>query len=88
VIIQKVAITKTKQFVFVKQYRHGIGSVHLFSCEEVGKLLENDEIKQSLMTAPLWKFVAETESEKFSVEQDLLFESGFDREIKRVETGK
>lgn len=35
-------------------------SVHLFSCEEVKKMLENDEIKQSLMAAPLWKFMAES----------------------------
>jgi hypothetical protein len=35
-------------------------SVHLFSCDEVKKMLENDEIKQSLMAAPLWKFIAET----------------------------
>jgi hypothetical protein len=34
-------------------------SVHLFSCEEVKKMLENNEIKQSLMAAPLWKFMAE-----------------------------
>ena len=133
--VNVIAITKAKQFVFVRQYRHGIGSVHfelcagvceekdasplisaqrelmeetgygngvwveymtlspnpstiknvthcflakdvekirephlentedlsvhLFSCEEVKKMLENDEIKQSLMAAPLWKFMAE-----------------------------
>jgi ADP-ribose pyrophosphatase len=133
--VNVIAITKEKQFIFVKQYRHGIGSVHfelcagvcekkdasplisaqrelmeetgygngiweeymrlspnpstikntthcflardvekvsephledtedlsvhLFSCEEVKKILDNDEIKQSLMAAPLWKFMAE-----------------------------
>jgi hypothetical protein len=57
--VNVIAITKAKQFVFVRQYRHGIGSVHLFSCEEVKKILDNDEIKQSLMAAPLWKFMAE-----------------------------
>ncbi|MDR2805093.1 MAG: NUDIX hydrolase, partial [Dysgonamonadaceae bacterium] len=34
-------------------------SVHLFSYEEVKSLLRNNEIKQSLMAAPLWKFIAE-----------------------------
>ncbi|MDR0712987.1 MAG: NUDIX hydrolase [Bacteroidales bacterium] len=133
--INVIAITKSKRLVFVKQYRHGIGSVHfelcagvcekedasplisaqrelmeetgygngiweeymnlspnastmknvtycflakdvekigephledtedlsvhLFSCKEVRKMLENNEIKQSLMAAPLWKFMAE-----------------------------
>jgi ADP-ribose pyrophosphatase len=133
--VNVIAITKEKRFVFVKQYRHGIGSVHfelcagvcekedasplisaqrelleetgygngvweeymtlspntstiknvthcflakdvekimephledtedlsvhLFSYEEIKKILENDEIKQSLMAAPLWKFMAQ-----------------------------
>lgn len=33
-------------------------SVHLLSKEEVKTLLMNDEIKQSLMAAPLWKYFA------------------------------
>jgi ADP-ribose pyrophosphatase len=132
--INVIAITKEKQFVFVKQYRHGLGqtkfelcagvcdpedatplmaakrelleetgygngiweeqmhlspnpsshtnlahcflatdvekikeqsleesedlSVHLLSFDEVKALLEADEIKQALMAAPLWKFMA------------------------------
>lgn len=35
-------------------------TVHLFSEEEVRQLLENDEIKQALMAAPLWKYFAHT----------------------------
>jgi ADP-ribose pyrophosphatase len=133
--VNVIAITREKQFVFVKQYRHGIGSVHfelcagvcekedasplisaqrelmeetgygngvweqymrlspnastvnnlthcflardvekidephpedsedlsvhLFSYDEVKRMLENNEIMQALMAAPLWKFVAE-----------------------------
>jgi ADP-ribose pyrophosphatase len=133
--VNVIAITKEKQFVFVRQYRHGLGSVnfelcagvcekedgsplisarrelleetgygngdweeymnvspnpsthtnithcflarnvekiqkqnledtedltvHLLSIGEVRKLLDNNEIKQSLMAAPLWKFIAE-----------------------------
>ncbi len=133
--INVIAITKEKQFVFVKQYRHGIKSVnfelcagvcekeddsplisaqrelleetgygngsweehmvisanpstvnnlthcflardvekiqeqnldeteelsvHLLSLEDVKRLLLSNEIKQSLMAAPLWKFIAE-----------------------------
>jgi ADP-ribose pyrophosphatase len=34
-------------------------SVHLFSGEEVKRMLEDNEIKQSLMAAPLWKFMSE-----------------------------
>ncbi|MDR0749954.1 MAG: NUDIX hydrolase, partial [Tannerellaceae bacterium] len=45
-------------------------SVHLFSYEEVRKMLESGEIKQSLMAAPLWKFMAEHEFEKSRVKQD------------------
>jgi ADP-ribose pyrophosphatase len=33
-------------------------SIHLLSLEEVKDLLENNEIKQSLMAAPLWKLMA------------------------------
>ena len=33
-------------------------TVHLFSIDEVKQLLLKDEIKQSLMAAPLWKYVA------------------------------
>jgi len=132
--VNVIAITPEKQFVFVKQYRHGLGSVdfelcagvyekkddsplitaqrelleetgygngiweeymlvsanptthtnithcflardvekiqtqqledtedltvHLLSFDEVSALLENDAIKQSLMAAPLWKYMA------------------------------
>jgi ADP-ribose pyrophosphatase len=132
--VNVIAITREKQFVFVKQYRHGLGqtyfelcagvcekedatplvsakrelleetgygngtwreymvispnpsthtnfthcflaedvekidhqhleksedlSVHLLSFEEVKQLLQADEIKQSLMAAPLWKYMA------------------------------
>lgn len=34
-------------------------SVHLLTAEEVRWLLDNDEIKQSLMLAPLWKYFVE-----------------------------
>lgn len=34
-------------------------SVHLLTVEEVRWLMDNDEIKQSLMLAPLWKYFAE-----------------------------
>ena len=34
-------------------------SVHLLSIEEVKELLATDQIKQSLMAAPLWKYMAE-----------------------------
>ena len=34
-------------------------SVHLFTKDELIKLLLNDEIKQSLMVAPLWRYIAE-----------------------------
>lgn len=33
-------------------------SVHLLSKEEVKQLLVNDEVKQALMAAPLWKYFA------------------------------
>ncbi|MDR2805091.1 MAG: NUDIX hydrolase, partial [Dysgonamonadaceae bacterium] len=33
--INVIAINKAKQFVFVKQYRHGIGSVHFELCAGV-----------------------------------------------------
>jgi len=33
-------------------------SVHLLTLEEVKELLETDQIKQSLMAAPLWKYMA------------------------------
>lgn len=33
-------------------------TVHLLSKEEVKKLLQTDEVKQSLMAAPLWKYFA------------------------------
>lgn len=36
-------------------------NVCLFSLEEVKQMLLNDEIRQSLMAAPLWKFMAEYE---------------------------
>ena len=35
-------------------------TVHLFSLEEVKTLLCNGEIRQSLMAAPLWKYMAES----------------------------
>jgi len=133
--INVIAITKDKQFVFVKQYRHGLGevsfeicagvcedddpdplysaqrelleetgygrgtwseymvvsanpstlsnlvhcflatdvekigeqnlepsedlTVHLLSIEEVRQLLFDDEIKQAVMAAPLWKYLAQ-----------------------------
>ena len=133
--VNTIAITKDKQFIFVRQYRHGMGatafelcagvcekedpsplvsaqrelleetgygsgkwteymttsanpsthtnmvhcflaidvekvseqnlepsedlSVHLLTLEEVKSLLINDEIKQSVMAAPLWKYIAE-----------------------------
>jgi len=34
-------------------------SVHILSIEEVKELLATDQIKQSLMAAPLWKYIAE-----------------------------
>ncbi|NDV83134.1 NUDIX hydrolase [Bacteroides sp. 51] len=34
-------------------------SVHLLSLEEVKELLTTDQIKQALMAAPLWKYMAE-----------------------------
>lgn len=133
--VNTIAITKDKQFVFIRQYRHGIGetnyelcagvcepedespmvsaqrelqeetgygngnwtlhtvlsanpsthtnltycylatdvekiseqqldenedlSVHLLSLDEVKELLHQDQIKQSLHAAPLWKYMAE-----------------------------
>lgn len=33
-------------------------TVHLFTADEVKALLMNDEVKQSLMAAPLWKYFA------------------------------
>lgn len=33
-------------------------TVHLLSEAEVRQLLENDEIKQALMLAPLWKYLS------------------------------
>ncbi len=33
-------------------------TVHLLSEEEIRSLLENDEVRQSLMAAPLWKYFA------------------------------
>ena len=33
-------------------------SMHLLSREEVKTLLMNDEVKQALMAAPLWKYFA------------------------------
>ena len=33
-------------------------SMHLLSREEVKTLLVNDEVKQALMAAPLWKYFA------------------------------
>jgi hypothetical protein len=33
-------------------------TVHLLSEEEIKALLLNDEVKQSLMAAPLWKYFA------------------------------
>jgi len=33
-------------------------SVHLFSVDEVRELLDNDQIRQSLMAAALWKYIA------------------------------
>ena len=46
-------------------------SVHLLTFEEVKQLLENNEIMQSLNTAPLWKYVAEhaADFEQKSVEK-------------------
>ncbi len=37
-------------------------SVHLLSLEDVRNLLEHNLIKQSLMAAPLWKFMAENKT--------------------------
>lgn len=34
-------------------------SVHLFSLEELVGLLRRDEMKQALMVAPLWRYIAE-----------------------------
>ena len=34
-------------------------TVHLLTVDEVKELLINDEIKQSLMLAPLWRYFAE-----------------------------
>lgn len=34
-------------------------SVHLLTLEEVKRLLREDQIKQALMAAPLWKYMAE-----------------------------
>ena len=34
-------------------------SIHLLTLEEVRGLLVNDQIRQSLMAAPLWKYIAE-----------------------------
>ena len=34
-------------------------SIHLLSTDEVRALLLNDEIRQALMAAPLWKLFAE-----------------------------
>lgn len=34
-------------------------SIHLLTLEEVRGLLVNDQIRQSLMAAPLWKYFAE-----------------------------
>lgn len=34
-------------------------SVHLLTLTEVKELLEKGEIKQALMAAPLWKYIAE-----------------------------
>ena len=36
-------------------------TVHLLSEDEVHRLLVNDEIKQALMAAPLWRFFAENQ---------------------------
>lgn len=34
-------------------------SVHLLTLAEVKELLQKGEIKQALMAAPLWKYIAE-----------------------------
>ena len=34
-------------------------SVHLFKTDELIDLLRHDEMKQSLMVAPLWRYIAE-----------------------------
>ncbi|GHT52043.1 hypothetical protein AGMMS49982_11270 [Bacteroidia bacterium] len=138
--VNVIAITKDKQFVFVRQYRHGIGSVnfelcagvcekedgaplisaqrelleetgygkgeweefmclspnpstqtnmthcflarnvekideqnledsedisvHLLSIAEVKKMLDNNEIKQALMAAPLWRYICLNQDRK------------------------
>ena len=99
--INVIAITKEQKFVFVSQYRHGLGitayelcagvcekedasplasarrelleetgygngnwselmviGVHLLTLDEVKELLLNDQIKQALHAAPLWKYMA------------------------------
>jgi ADP-ribose pyrophosphatase len=34
-------------------------TVHLFTLQELIDLLRRDEMKQSLMVAPLWRYIAE-----------------------------
>ena len=100
--VNTIAITRDGQFVFIRQYRHGLQetsyelcagvceeedahtnitycflatdvekiseqhledteslSVHLLTLAEVKELLQKGEIKQALMAAPLWKYIAE-----------------------------
>ena len=67
--VNVIAITKEGKFVFIDQYRHGLGEkhldatedirVHLFSGAEVRDLLESGRIRQALMAAPLWRYAAE-----------------------------
>jgi hypothetical protein len=60
--------------------------------KRLDKFLEADDrdilYNSGAITAQAAKDFAETEFEKFRVKQDLLFESDFDREIKRIEKGK
>ena len=107
--VNTIAITRNGQFVFIRQYRHGIQetsyelcagvwkefmqispnpsthtnitycflatdvekiseqhledtenlTVHLLSLQEVKDLLQQGSIRQALMAAPLWKYMAE-----------------------------
>ena len=60
--------------------------------KRLDKFLEADDRdilhNSGTITAQAAKDFAENEFEKFRVRQDLLFESDFDREIKRIEKGK
>ena len=70
--INVIAITKEQKFVFVSQYRHGLGITAYELCAGVcekedasplisahrEELLLDDRIKQALHVAPLWKYMA------------------------------